>query len=357
MVFIGVGLLLISFFVFNNLLSHKVNETSPPEVKIGYYHGGRTTILYRAYINDEFEKEDVNVRLFTRNLGEKSLRVVPKSYEDIKNVAYYGKVSGGELLEELVANKIDGATVGTAFFIEAIRKGVPIVAVGMLGYETKEAPEHAIIFRKNVVIKSPADIKNKILMSPRAGSDRPIFLYEFLEDIGIDPKNDVKILLNVNEDKQRTLLLEGKVDGGYYHMLTAESLVKDGHAYIYRKFDWMNPELSQALLVFHKDFIKKHPELVKKVVRAYMKRIKYEHSLPKVERLKDSGGGFRRGLQIDREFMGMGFSQHKDPPLVSSILLKEMQELLMKWGYIDKKVDLTKYVDNSFVEKVYAELK
>lgn len=352
-----IAILVCAVLLYAVSLGLNKKPTSLPVVKLGYYHGGRTTVLYRGYINDEFEKEGVNVKLFTRNLGEKGLRLVPKNYDDIKNVAYYGKVSGGELLEELVAKKIDGVTAGTAFFIEAIKKGVPVVAVGMLGYETKEAPEHAIIFRKDVVIKKPGDIKGKTLMSPRAGSDRPIFLYEFLEGIGLDPKKDVKILLNENEDKQRSLLLEGKVDGGYYHMLTTESLVKNGHAYIYRKFDWMNPELSHALLVFHKDFVKKHPDEVKKIVRAYMKRIKYEHGLSKEERLRDPGNGRQRGLQIDREFMGMRFSQNKYPPFVSLELLREMQNLLLKWGYIDKKVDLENFVDNSFVKGVYEDIK
>lgn len=326
-------------------------------IKIGYFHGGRTMLLYRAYINNEFEKEGVGVNLLTKDLHKDQYYTVPKSYDEIKNNNFFGKARGGELIDQVIKGETDGATPGESSFIEAASKGLPIVVVAMLGHDTKEAPGHAIIFRKDVIIKNSQDIKGKTLSSRRAGEGDRVFLEEFLEDEGIDSKKDVKIVSQVNDDEWTKGITLGNFDGGYYHLMAVEGLVKTGQAYVYRKFDWVNPELSNALLVFRKDIVKKHPKEVEKIVRAYMKRIRYEHSLPKEERLKDPGEGFLYGLQVEKDFQGMNLPQYDFPPRVRVELLDEMQELLLKHQVIDKKVDLSDFIDNRFVEEVYQKLK
>lgn len=345
---------IIAFFLIQSKNPHPAEVKA--EVKIAYFHGGRTMLLYRAYINDEFEKEGISVKLITKNLKDSEYYVLSKNYEDIKTKKLQGKARGGELINEALDENADAATPGESSFIEAVRKGSPIVAVAELGHDTKDQPAHAIIFRKDVIVKSPGDIKGKVLNTRRAGAGDKVFLEEFLSQNGLDPQKDVTLIDQVEDDESHKGLINGTFDGGFYHLMTVQSLVKNGDAYVYRKFNWVNPEISQALLVFRKDFVKKHPEEVKNVIRAYMKRIRYEHALPREERLKDPGEGYQKGLQMAKDFQGMNLPQYDDPPLVQIDLLEKMQDLLLKHGALDKKADISSFVDNSFVEEIQKEL-
>jgi len=58
---------------------------------------------------------------------------------------------------------------------------------------------------------------------------------------------------------------------------------------------------------------------------------------------------------MEKEFHGMNIPQYDMPPTVSLDLLNEMQELLFRHGEIDKKIDLSPFIDNSFVEEIYRE--
>ena len=324
-------------------------------VRIAYFHGGRTMLLYRALINDDFEKEGVSVQLVTKGLRETEYDVVPKNYEEIKNDKLFGKARGTELLQEVADGRFEGATPGESSFIEYVTKGLPLVAVAELGHDTRDKPGHAIVFRTDSKINSPEDVRGKTLASRRAGHGDAAFLKEYLHSIGLT-ENVVTINEQVDDDELNQGIKKGAFDGGFFHLMTIESVIEDGGPiYVEQKFTWVNPELSHALLVFHKDFVRDHPDEVEKIIRAYMKRVRYEHSLPQEMRLQDPGEGFQKGLQMAKDFQGMDLPQYDELPTVSVELLAEMQDLLIKHGYIDTKVDLAPYIDNSFVEKIYKE--
>lgn len=100
--------------------------------------------------------------------------------------------------------------------------------------------------------------------------------------------------------------------------------------------DWLNPELSHALLIFRKDFVRNHPEAVTNII------------------MRNS---LKKALQMPTDFQEMDFPQYDLPPLVSLDLLEEMQGLLLPYKEIGRKVDLRLSIDNSFVNKVCEELK
>ncbi len=328
-------------------------------VKIGYFYGGRTNMLYRTYLYRYFEDIGVNVKLYTRNLRDNSLFEVPKKHNIIGEIKKevgdesFGKISGVEVIDYIVDGHFHGGAVGESSFIEAVNKGDPIVAVAMLGHDSIKSPGKAIILRKGLVIKSPQDFKGKTLISRRAGPGDPIFLREFLRSIGMADEKSIKIIDGVYEDQIGPLLAEGKIDGGLYHLKALIEIVEKGTAYVFRPMDWMNPELSHALLIFRKDFVDKHPDLVQKVVSAYVKRIHYEKSLPEhqIEKSRD------KGLTMRLEFMGMCIPQYDMPPYVRADLLNDMQDLFIKYGHLKKGARIEDFIDNSFVERAVKDIK
>jgi len=329
--------------------------TDRTPVRIAYFLGGRTSLLFRAYINNSFEKGNIPVDFITHSLRDNdNYYVLPKDYRVLEKNPLIAKATGVELLEEMKNGRADGATPGESSFIIGVHQGIPMVAVAELGHDLKDKPGHAIIFRSDVPIRQSSDIRGKTLVSRRAGPGDSVFLKEFLRSEGIR-EDEVTIKEQIDDDVYQNKLWNGEIDGGYYHLTQLDDMVSLGRAYIYRKLDWVNPELSQALLVFRKDFVEKYPEKVKRIIRVYMQQIRYEHNLPSEERMKDSEKNLRSGLQMEKEFHGMNIPQYDMPPTVSLDLLNEMQELLFRHGEIDKKIDLAPFIDNSFVEEIYRE--
>lgn len=328
----------------------KYSKLNP--VRLGYFHGGRTMLVYRAYINHEFDAAKIPVDLYTQDLGGQGLYKVSKNYQDIAKNNDFGKITGEALIDQMLAGKLDGAMVGESSFISAVNDGKPVVAVAMLGHDLKGEPAHAILIRKGLDIKSPKDLKGKTLATRRAGEGDATFLKEFLIQSGLTPGKDVFIKEQLDDNEWMKGLAAGDFDGGYYHEMAVNALVGSGTAYIYRRLDWVNPEMSQALLVFSKSYLENHREEVSKIIQVYMKRINYEHNLPESVRLSDPSGGGKAGLQMEEHFQGMNFPQYNLPPLVSAPLLTSMQDLLLKHGAIGSKIDLTPFIDNSFVNAI-----
>lgn len=344
-----VGFLLLGlFFIF----SYGKKRLSENTIRIGYFHGGRTMLLFRAYINGELKFNNAHVDLYTKDLNGGNYYLISSKPSDITNNYEFGKVRGGELIDEMVSGKLDGATVGESSYIKAVSEGKPIIAVAILGHDTREAPAHAILIRKGLKIGKPQDLEGKVLVTRRAGDGDATFLREFLTQSGLDPEKDVKLVEQVDDNLWLQGIKNGSFDGGYFHEMAVRPLVESGDAYIYRRLDWVDPEMSQALLVFNTDFIKEHPSEVLEVIRAYMLRIKYEQSLPGEVRLQ-----YINGMQMADNFQGMNLPQYSNPPAVSLDLLNSMQNLLIKQKVLSTKVNLVDNVDNSFVENISNENK
>lgn len=332
--------------------------TEPPikrSVRIGYFHGGRVHCLYRAYVYNYFEEENVPVELYSQYLNQDRFLLVPKEHRDMKEDSEkgFGKLTGTKIIKAIENGILDGGTPGESSFVEAVNKGSPIVAVALLGHDVKRKPGKAFLLRKDVVIKSPDDFRGKKFGTRRAGPGDKIFLSEFFKSIGLNPDKDVTIIDQVSDDRLSELIRKKKIDGALYHLHAGISEIESGLVYLYRPMDWINPELSHALLVFRKDFVKKHPREVKKIIRAYMKRIKYEHALPEEKRLESRDFG----LQMLLYYKGMSLPQYNYPPVVNVDLLNQMQDLLFNYKIIGKKTNLNKFIDNNFVKKVYEEIK
>lgn len=326
-------------------------------VKLGYFHGGRSNMIYRTHLFGFFEKEGVKVELHTKILREPGLVKVPSDHQEMRrrvkrSKRLFGKMSGIEIVDKMKKGVLAGGVVGEASFVYCVHRGDPITAVAMLGHDVKGLPGKAIMLRNGLVIRSPEDFRGKTLASRRAGPGDAIFLREFLKDIGMLGDPTIRIIDQMDEDRYRRNLATGKIDGGLSHLKTAQRLVRRRAGYVYRRMDWMNPEISHALLVFRKDFLEGRPEAARKIVTAYMRRIRFEKDLPE-ERINRS---WDKGLMMEGTFRGMSIPRYDYPPLVRMDLLEEMQALLLEYGKIKEKRDLSPHVDNGMLEDVHRTL-
>ena len=342
----------------------KINDEDT--VRMGYFHGGRVNMIYRTHIFKYFDKEEINVKLYTRNIHDTELFEIPKSHEEVKIISrgqFFGKMRGTEIVDFMLKGELDGGTIGESSFIQMIHEGAPIVAVALLGYDG--IPGKGIVMRKGVKINSLEDYKGLTLASRRAGPGDTIYFREFLEDIGLKPddlnfikpygddsedwtsqkKDDhVNVLHQVDEGDLRMWLIEGKIDGGLYHLTSVRKVVLEDKNYLYRPMNWMDSAISHAVLVFNKDYVENHPDKVQKVVDAYVKRIKYEKDIPKDKRDRS----WDKGMFMESIFQGLKVPRYDFPPRIRVDLLDEVQDLLIKYDYIDKKMNISNFVDDSF---------
>lgn len=318
---------------------------------IGYFHGGRTNLFYRAYVAQWFDREGVNLELTTRNLFNSQYSVIPKSWdESLKQMekitmGRYGKVTGVELIRQIVDGALDGGMVGESSFLQEIARGAPITAIATLGHDTWEMPGHCICFRRGIRVRSGKDMKGLVFSSRRAGPGDEVFLREFLTQEGLDPDRDVVLRDGVTDELQDKGLVDGTFDGGYYHLMSAAKLIREGDAYLYRPLNWARADLSLALLVFRNDYIAAHKEELVTMLRAYIKHIDREYKLPTSERIRSR----KKGAQIAESFLGMNYPQCDIPPLVSQDLLEQMQRLLIKHRFLKDATPIRPFIDNTYV--------
>lgn len=370
------ALLLSSLIACNNTSPDTISFEDKNTVEIGYFHGSRTHLLYRAYVNSEFENEDVDVAFLTKYAHKDGLYTVPKKHEDMLKILeqekknfesrlisfedkqdidypeYYkfGFVTGPEIVDSMLKGDLDGGTLGEASFIYSISKNSPIVAVAMLGYEENNSPAKAIVVRKGLAINNPEDLRGKTLAYRKAGPLDKILLLEFLENIDVE-QEDVKIMELWN-DEQKILMSQGKVDAGLFHFYPTKSLVEGDIGHIYRKLDWINPEISHALLVFNKDFYNTNRQEIKKIIRAYIKRIHHESILAEEERKEPKD----KGLQIELDFEGLSLAEYMNKPYIRIGLLEKIQDLELKHGIIENKANISNFIDKEIVSEVLEEL-
>jgi len=334
-------------------------------VKIGYFFGGRTHVIYRTYVKKGFEEEGVGVELYTRQLYQDGWLKVPCDHDEVtrlrrkdrksldKPSRLFGRATGVEIIEGMQQGIFVGGTVGESSFIHAVAKGIPVVAVAMLGYDSPQNPGKVLVLRKDIVINTPQDFKGLRIMSRKAGPGDATFIKEFFVSKGLDPVKDVTILEQIPLDQMEGYFDARKAEGAFWHLQSLNKIVKTGKVYVYQGFDWMNPKLSQALLVFREDFLRDHPREVEKVVKAYMKRLKHEAALPESEKLKNLGSG----LTIKHLYQGFSIPVSSYPPYVDIDLLAEVQRLLVQHKEIEGPVDLSLCINNDFVKRVYEETK
>ncbi|NNN05264.1 MAG: ABC transporter substrate-binding protein [Elusimicrobia bacterium] len=322
-------------------------------LRIGYYHGLRIHLLYRAYIGGYFDAEGVSVDFYSQYLNMPGFELVPKGYDELEKKlrneeggkSYFGMVRGTDIIDAIDTGILDGGVVGEASFVAAATHGDPIVAVALLGHYTKGFPGRGLVLRDDIHISKPSDFKGLVFASRRSGPGDGMLLREFFASIGLDPSKDVTIIDQVADDQQGELLRKKVVAGLLAHFGKLEEPERLGDVYVYRKMDWVDPATNMALLVFRKDFLAQHRAEVVRMLRGYIARIRYEASIPEARKRRET----RNGLRMVSTAADLRLPVCDDPPLVPQNLLDEVQRLLLKYRYIENTADLEKFIDRSAV--------
>jgi len=218
---------------------------NPTEIRIDWatYNPVSMVLKDKGLLEKEFAKDGISIR-WVQSLGS------------------------NKALEFLNAGSIDfGSTAGSAALLAKIN-GNPIKSI----FVYSQPEWTALVTRKDSTIAGIADLKGKRVAVTR-GTDPHIFLVRALLSVGLSEKDIQPVLLQHPDGK--TALIRGDVDAwaGLDPMM-AQAEVEDGARLFYRNKD----ANTWGILNVREEFLKDHPDLVRRVLAVYDEARKYSLS-------------------------------------------------------------------------------
>jgi len=214
----------------------------PAEIRIDWstYNPVSMVLKDKGFLEKEFEKDGIRIR-------------------------WVQTTGSNKALEFLNAGSIDfGATAGSAALVARIN-GNPIKSI----YVYSRPEWTALVTSKDSKIEKIADLKGKRVAVTR-GTDPHIFLVRALQKAGLTEK-DIKPVLLQHPDGA-TALKRGDVEAwaGLDPMM-AQAEIENGARLFYRNKD----ANTWGILNTREQFLKDHPDLVARVLKAYEEARKF----------------------------------------------------------------------------------
>ncbi|WP_298370618.1 aliphatic sulfonate ABC transporter substrate-binding protein [uncultured Bradyrhizobium sp.] len=258
------------------------------------------------------------------------------------SIVWVQSAGSNKALEFLNAGSIDlGSTAGSAALVARIN-GNPIKSI----YVYSRPEWTALVTAKDSKIASVADLKGKRVAVTR-GTDPHIFLVRALLGAGLTEKDITPVLLQHADGK--TALIRGDVDAwaGLDPMM-AQAEVEDGAKLFYRKAD----ANTWGILNVREEFLKAHPDIVRRVLGAYEEARKY--SLANYDELKKTFIAVTKlpDAVVDKQLKERTELTHSriGAPQRESILAAGLA--LQQAGVIDAKTDVKAALDSLIDDQV-----
>jgi sulfonate transport system substrate-binding protein len=250
-------------------------------------------------------------------------------------------LGSNKALEFLNAGSIDfGSSAGAAALVSKIN-GNPIKSI----YVYSQPEWTALVTRKDTTINKIEDLKGKRVAVTR-GTDPHIFLVRALQKVGLTEKDITPVLLQHPDGA--TALIRGDVDAwaGLDPMM-AQVEINDGARLFYRN----KAANTWGILSTRIEFLKDHPDLVKRVLAVYEQARKFslanyaeeKKAFQAATKLSDAIADKQLKERTDIHYNKIGPEQ-RDSILQAGIALQ-------KAGVLPADVDVKKAVDDLIDDK------
>lgn len=234
-------MLLISGLLLS-LISCKKPETSPaPREKI--------TIAYSTLANSAL----VHIAFAKGYFAEEGLEAIPRPHA-------FGKLA----LAEVIAGKADIATVADTPIVFAVMNGENITTLAVIQTSNKN---EAIVARRDRGITQPADLKGKKI-GVTLGTTAHFFVDSFL--LVHDVSQEKVTLVDMKPTEMAVALDSGRVDAVSTFNPTLKQLERNlgKNGIVFEGESFYTETFCVAAM---QDYVKKHPETIKKFLRALIK--------------------------------------------------------------------------------------
>ena len=300
------------------ILLSSCQKERPDVIKVGYLPSLAASQLYVGIANGYFSEENIMI--------------------EIQEI-----YSGPDIINALQSKSVDIAFGITPPLITARNKGIKVKSISGATYDSGEIREHRLMLQKDSKIRKPTDLIGKKIAVVAEGTSDYFGLLEYLDGNGVD-KDDVEIIKTPHPEM--IISIKGKfVDAaaGIEPFITMGMINKDVKVFDYY---YPNEKIEVGTYLAHDDFIKTNRAIVKRFNAAIKKSTdfiknekKFRELLPTLE---SYGIKFKLSKDVESSVRIMGFDYH-----VTEDGLNRIKKQLLKYGYIDKNIDVKECIYDS----------
>lgn len=261
--------------------------------------------------------------------------------------------AGSLEIEAMLAEEVDLGYIGPGPAINGYAKSrgdIVIIAGSVDGGAV-------LVAGKNSNIHSVKDLSGKRVAIPQFGNTQDLTLRAVLKQNKLKDTTKggtVEIMQAQNPDI-KTLLDQKQIDAALVPEPWGSRLVKEVGAKIVLDNDqlWRNGNYPTALIIARKDFIKKHPDVVKNFLAAHVELTKWTVENPE-EAKKIVNNEIKNITQkaLPKEVLDTSFTRLKLTTEVNQQAVQEMVDLSVQTGFLRKKPDLTSLYELNLLKEV-----
>jgi len=249
----------------------------------------------------------------------------------------------GYMLSLVRGGKLDGGYVASTAQIMALSENIPIKSVCGAGKMTKENPQYALVVRNDSTILSLQDIKGKTI----GGMNKNVII-NIIFDIYLHQHNMSLLDVNMLEIGHPVRILEGIQSGSLDGGIVGDVHVASAPMYNGRVLFWFGdaiPDVEQSYIFFTREFTEKHPELIFKFLKVWMKSINFTktHREEAAECMSNLTG-------IPKEaILSAPWIEWEEDCRMNITAQEELKNEMLKLGYITRDIDIRELIDLSYV--------
>jgi sulfonate transport system substrate-binding protein len=257
---------------------------------------------------------------------------------------------GPAQFDAILTNRLDLAVTGNTGVITGQISDIPFkeIAIGSTGSKNV-----GLLLPKDSTITELSELKGKKIAVAKATAAYDI-LFRLLDKAGLTAK-DVEII-QLNADEAKAAFVGGSVDAwgiGEPYLSTA---VVDEGAKVLGDGSTLNNYISPAFQIARTKFADEHPELVVAYLKVLQKSLQWQN-----DNLDEAVKIYSEGTKLNPEVVKSVISnvQFATVPVSDDFVKSqaELNEFLVKENAVSQKVDVSKVVDNTFINQALEESK
>lgn len=266
--------------------------------------------------------------------------------------------AGPSAIEALFANAIDMTYVGPNptinGYVRSNGEAVRVIAGATSGGA-------ALVVRNDSGIQKPEDFHGKKVASPQMGNTQDVALRSWLKTHGLktaDKGGDVQVIPIANPD-QLALFLKKELDAAWAPEPWASRLVREanGRIFLDERTLWPQGQFVTANLIVSTKFLREHPELVKRWLRAHVELTDWIEQHPtEAEQVLNQQIQRETGKALSPQVLDDAYARMQPTydPLRGSLL--SAAKSAFEAGFLGRQMpDLSRLYDLSLLNQVLAE--
>lgn len=266
--------------------------------------------------------------------------------------------AGPSAIEALFANAIDMTYIGPNptinGYVRSNGEAVRVIAGATSGGA-------ALVVRNDSGIQKPEDFHGKKVASPQMGNTQDVALRSWLKSHGLktaDKGGDVQVIPIANPD-QLALFLKKELDAAWAPEPWASRLVREanGRIFLDERTLWPQGQFVTANLIVSTKFLREHPELVKRWLRAHVELTDWIGQHPaEAEQLLNQQIQRETGKALSRQVLDDAYARMQPTydPLRGSLV--SAAKSAFEAGFLGRQMpDLSSLYDLTLLNQVLAE--